>query len=698
MLLNRFSFVLLKAPDVVLPYVPEVCQLADKHRVALGFLPKTVFREQASLGRLWISFDTQANALAGYLLFGGRYPNLKVTQLLVPQEYRQRGVAAMLVTSLKSFAEHHGYSTLSARVAKDLPSNAFWAEQGLKVIRTVAGGKSSGRVINVRVWHVPGASLFWEPPSSDEDVAFPRSPQLDNALYVLDLNVFFDVVRRRIDRDAAQWVMSAAMAGRIHLAVAPEFSAELERHTPSFGEDPLLEFAKALPCLPDVNPTSLTSKADEIRPLVFDGPPKTGRRAPNDDSDLAHLAYCVLHGAKGFLTRERRLLEASKRLRDRFGLEVASPTDLVESEFSPPIVDRIEFGDTEVTVSTLDQTMESGVNMFLRSMLPNANVAELLARGTSHDARERLVATVDADLVGVLTVRRGAVGSKTYHAVLVVDEESRAAAHAFDQLLEHLHAQLQFGEVQRIRIRTPIDSAGLIDTLRRRGYRRIDERSIDGTVVFGKLAYVGVVPIGSWSNFAERFKAASGMDVHFDHDKLNGLPFKLLSTGSPERELSLFDFETLISPGIVGLPNRVGAIVPIRREYSRILMPEAVHQGQLFAGSVACVRIERVYFLSRNRTGLFPKDAIVVFYESSFGEGSGEAIGYGRVTYSGYLTVPEAISKLSRQGALSKERLEDMANETNRVTAFTFDSFQEFTRRIPMAVLENEILSLMLIL
>jgi hypothetical protein len=88
---NRPSFVLLKDPDVVLPYVVDVCQLADKHRVALGFLPEAVFREQASHGRLWISFDTQANALAGYLLFGGRYPNLKVTQLLVVHQSDNSG-------------------------------------------------------------------------------------------------------------------------------------------------------------------------------------------------------------------------------------------------------------------------------------------------------------------------------------------------------------------------------------------------------------------------------------------------------------------------------------------------------------------------------------------------------------------------------------------------------------------------------
>lgn len=77
------SLQILTAPRQVEPYVSQVIELADANKIALGFLQKAVFLEQANRGRLWIAVSNHSDECLGYLLFGGRNPTLKVFQLYV---------------------------------------------------------------------------------------------------------------------------------------------------------------------------------------------------------------------------------------------------------------------------------------------------------------------------------------------------------------------------------------------------------------------------------------------------------------------------------------------------------------------------------------------------------------------------------------------------------------------------------------
>ncbi|MBL7195659.1 MAG: GNAT family N-acetyltransferase [Desulfobacterales bacterium] len=87
------------------PYIERVQTFADSNKKALGFLPKSVFRDQANNNRLWVAINANSGELLGYLLWGGRYPMLKVFHLYVAQQNRKQGIGAKLLSSLEAFAE-----------------------------------------------------------------------------------------------------------------------------------------------------------------------------------------------------------------------------------------------------------------------------------------------------------------------------------------------------------------------------------------------------------------------------------------------------------------------------------------------------------------------------------------------------------------------------------------------------------------
>jgi hypothetical protein len=93
----------------------------------------------------------------------------------------------------------------------------------------------------------------------------------------------------------------------------------------------------------------------------------------------------------------------------------------------------------------------------------------------------------------------------------------------------------------------------------------------------------------------------------------------------------------------------------------------------------ALLRVEKAYFRSASRVGIFAKGMPVVFYVS--GEGNG-AIASARITSSKTLAPDEAAFTYTRQGVLSKEDLRGLAKGRAHIHAFTFDNLIPFKRKI----------------
>ena len=305
---------IIKAPVEVANYIDRVRELADANRSSFSFLPAGVYEDAAMKGGLWIAVDQTKRDLKGYLLFGGTYPHLKVVQIHVLHQFRSVGLARTFIEELRRYGEEKNYLTISARVATELEANRFWQGIGFRIVRQVPGGKKSGRTLNVYLFELDTPSLFRDfqsdattPAEGVRQIAYPSRPILQTPSYVIDLNVFFDVVRNRDTSESAR-ILSSAFDNEIKLHVTSEFVRELERHSQDFENDPVLEFANGLPALPELSPDTLEPLTEEIRNILAPNTTKSGEESQNAESDRIHLASCIHHRAYGFVTRDAAIL------------------------------------------------------------------------------------------------------------------------------------------------------------------------------------------------------------------------------------------------------------------------------------------------------------------------------------------------------------------------------------------------------
>ena len=124
------KFSILTEPSQTDAYVEAVQSFADSHRKALGFLPKSAYSDQSSNGHLWIAACTEKKQCLGYLMFGGRFPTLRIFQLFVSKKYRRQQIGSTLLSKFEAYAEGNYNLSVNARVAADLASNKFWDKSG----------------------------------------------------------------------------------------------------------------------------------------------------------------------------------------------------------------------------------------------------------------------------------------------------------------------------------------------------------------------------------------------------------------------------------------------------------------------------------------------------------------------------------------------------------------------------------------
>src|ERR1700733_11319224 len=99
-----------RAPEVC-GYSEVVQEKSDSQRAELGFLPRSAYSEAAAQGKLHIATVEIAGKeyYAAHLLFGGKFPILRIFQLYTLPEFRGRQIARKLIESLAEEAESQYY-------------------------------------------------------------------------------------------------------------------------------------------------------------------------------------------------------------------------------------------------------------------------------------------------------------------------------------------------------------------------------------------------------------------------------------------------------------------------------------------------------------------------------------------------------------------------------------------------------------
>lgn len=688
---------ILKSFSETKSYIDDVQIHADNNRNSLGFLPAISYTEQAKKERLYVVINADSKQYLGHLLYGGRYPSIKIFQIHICSKARKHSLGTLLLTELIKYGESKNFITITANVAADLKANLFWEKNGFNLVRQKAGGKSKNRTINIRAktLNTPSILNFTGNHSSTrrshDSIAYNEKPILSRPSYAIDLNVMFDFLKKRLHHEEAGRIFQAGWCADIKLCVTAEFKNELERNRLNSTIDPILSFADNLPTLPKVAPGLLDPLIEELGTIVFPQRKSQNKITNQDKSDLTHLASAIHHKIFGFITREEAILKRSDILSQTFGLEILSPVDLLNDESDLNDIDYLDvlIDETKIRIDNFsEQNREALERLLVQNGYHQSDISEILHPGPSTFKRERKIITENSEIIGLASWEHFNRLKNETNLFIFCDESNSYSKRVVDHILEYVGRVNDPQILGKFNLTIGKDQTYTKQAALLRGYcPQYDKNQRILPDKLSKIVYRGILSENNWGAFRTQFEKLTNYSLPINLPTYNEFHHTGIhltnNTTKHDEYIKLFDFETLISPGIVLCPKREAIILPIRVNYAEDLLGNFSRQWKLFPSTEALLHVEKAYFRKPRNKDLFHRGVPIFFYVSGKNKGYKKIIGVGRVTYSDYLSIEEIEINLSRQGVLPKPKLLELKNKNNEVHAITFDNFNLL--QIPVA-------------
>jgi ribosomal protein S18 acetylase RimI-like enzyme len=670
--------------ELLVRLLPEIVDLADSEKEALGFWPENSIREAIDRGRLIALAVDQK--LAGYIHYSGIFPHAKVQQIATSRTWRRQGVASTLIRTLVAKLEGQGFLSLRAEIAETLAGSlAFYRCNGFVEVMSREGGSARKRAILVHVRELESDSLFAyadRQQAVDFDLGIKRRSAGEDPLYAFDLNVYFDLVRDRRQSDKARVLFGAALAHQIRLTVADEFAHELRRRSKDQTNDPVLQMALRLPRLPSVDHARRDALAARIHKMVFVDPGLSSAGSEQSLSDAAHIAHAALSRASAFITRDGTLLAASGILLDQIGIDIISVDEiasLLPDEVAPAVPTTQsgagfslgDASDAEVTAYLVDATAPSNlVREFCSPPLPGlVRVARAVRRAN------RLLA------IGILVVPQGMqpIAQMLVHARedqpdaglyadFLIDRLTRDAASVHPTIIELAHVPGQSS------VNSIAQSRGFI-------------RSRSGTI-YQKIALGRPLTVSNWAASVAEMRRRTGFlfPASPPDSALENAQIRMISPAGRALTYPASQLADLFSPAIVVWPGGNGAIVPISKKYADDLLGTAPQRafGFLEAKDAAFLA-RRVYVSAPRNAALLSVDGPILFYESRRTGGRGAVVAAGRVVDR--TLQPKAELSSDSQRRLVVEDV-DAISATDDILLTSFDNLFALPIPVPLRCLK----------
>lgn len=686
------QIVVLEKYSDVQPYLADVVRWGDSDKTALGFLPTQVYGLQAQKGNLFVATALSAGHLqyAGHLLFDARYPRASVLQIFVMPDARRHGTAKRLLDQLKEHLTELHYISIYAGVAEDLRgANAFWERNGFYVQRTRPGGRTRDRTILARSHELSSPQLFERSGiSSGNPFGLGNELQGEKPIYLLDLNILFDLGPRRPRNELALDVFHAERHGACQLALSAELRAELARTAKAEQRsDPMHSWAAifiTFPVPPDPEKAELINA---LSTLVFPEKTRVQDFSANDMSDLTHLATAAHHRLAGFITNDDAILAAARQIEEKFDIHVVSP--LV---FQPlrDASDREEQFETTTTGATLTAApMQADSEDLLRQMLKRLNVAEsdAVAHWGVLDTTERTVqrvAVASADrLVGYLACPRK-LESSVVTGRLALDEADPHAQAAGRLLLNKLLSRAKESAPSRVSLHLAPKQVAARELALVLGFAGTD----NGSSLF-KLVLNRVVTPGNWAATAAELSTLAHLKLPSMCPSFKGIDqqFEILCPDGNRRYVCLQEVETSLAPAIFCLPGRPAVITPIQKDFAERLL-EHSPQITFLPHARAAQYTERHYFSAERTLKFFTRGTIMLFYESSKGRGAAAIVAIGRVQRA-FLKQDGAIDQSDFDPSVLNAQTLASIGTSKAKTVTAFDNLIVLPKPVPLSSLKK---------
>lgn len=660
----------------VAPFLPSVIAAADSDKDALGFFPKRVFADYARKELLFVAADRSNGELtyAGHLLFDVRVPQSHVRQIYVADPYRRLGIGELLVNELKKHLTDLQFTCIIARVGEDLrDSNAFWERQNFYTQRVVDGGATKKRLIVVRAHELATPQLF---SSSGISAADPLGLDISlndaKPLFLLDLNVLFDLGPRRPRHENAIAIFRAERMSICSLAISSEIHKELKRTATKGKTDPMQSLAKTLPEFSSPPEDAWELLAPKLGKLIFPERTKNGSLSANDVSDLKHLATAIYHGLPGLITSDEAVLCQAHELRRMHGLEVISPSSFQAGQ-PDHIVHESYFtsSDLVLTIEPASVVDEAEIQSLLHHLdVPAVERATKWAVVDGSSLCKRFVVRDSATVVGYLLWPQS-LKSNIIDALMAVREDTPVVKDAVQLMLNHLSANAANSDIALVRLTCPHRQATLREVAATFGYTAVAENSSQ----LQKIIVRRILMQKNWQEVQRMIADTCAVYLpesvpifrHVDQQ----LP--VLRADGQRTFVSFSRLESLLSPVLFGLHGREGVLVPLRPRYAEHLL-EANPQATFLPRSRAQLFQQRHYLSGYGTLRAFRPGGLLFFYESG---STGAVVAVARVLRAYHRDVGAMSSVDLTPSVLESDSLKDIGS-TKLKTITVFDNLLHF--------------------
>ena len=608
--------------------LPDITTLATNENSDLGIPVKSTIRNAIEKNRLIALVDENSHnlELAGYVLWGGIFPNAKIQHIELVKSYRRQGAGAAILTELAQYLGKLRFMTIQADVAEDMTTDlAFYEQNDFYRLRTTNCGDTRGhrKIVLIR-------DLQHQPPYAESINHLPllniqTKATTDDPIYLLDPVVYFNLVKQKHLATEAETLFSASLDNVMRIAVAKKYALEMLKTYQNLQDQHIYQIAIDLPRLTEPDTDELRSLTNELNNRVFVEKDFSKVSRLQSLNYAANLAHAILGRALAFVTSNDEILRKRELLINEFGIDVVSIDDLLE--LLPSRKDRLTFTRRKGSVFAISEPTPRAVSEYFAEN----NVGDSLKQEFAIDSTNaidcwRRCFQIDGKTCGVAVLLTPTKANRAYRLAIHFREDNRYkflfAEHLFDLALQQASKDAISSIVLELSSKQPTlvalaHSKGFIPSTSETHYR--------------KIAIGRPVTIKHWPEIVQetqrrtRFAIVSEMPSR--HEKL-----QVKNPSGNKMQLSQFEFEKLFTPTVTAWGDRDGVIVPIKPFYSKELLEVSPPVSKLFDMDVKYFS-RRTYVNSSRNASKMQADAPIFFYESKGPrlEGAGAIIAVARI-------------------------------------------------------------------
>lgn len=686
------DFEIVEGFDRTSKWLDDVCNASDSHRNELGFLARSVFDQFARRNDLYVLLSSNKNGrhYAGHLLFDRRFPRAHVRQMFIRADHRRNGAATLLLNHLLHSLTQSSFISVYARVAEDMvEANKFWQRQRFYVQRSVKGGASKNRQILVRCHELDSPQLFPTSGLSDNNpLGLLETATTEVPLYLLDLNILYDVQPRRLRRHEIVGLLQAERMNFCRLAVSSEVREELKRTLNGRHTDPMAAYVDTFASFPVDKINVGDQLFDELAGIIFPSEARSGRLNANQKSDVRHVITVLKHDLAGLVTNDEAILAAASDIESRYSIQVLSSSAFEVDDASARSGESFEGAETAETLKLLSVTavLEQDVRDLLtkKMKMSGSHAATWLPFATQGNVAFRFGVWSGASCIGYITWPALVSPGQIALVRAAIDESHSQAIRAARIVLLHL-----------------------IDKLRADGPRQVQvELLADQSYIREVGAVMGFLGAAQGRNLVkfmlgELVTPANWAQCHTALIQKGGprLPQLVPAYSHPDQQIishtpdgnrihvPLDRLESLLAPTLFCLPGRPAVLTPVQRRFAEPLLGHSQQASLLPQGSASQFS-DRLYFSKASTLKHFKRGSLIFFYESSKGKGGSQVVAVARVREA-YLKSCDTLNVSDlQQSALTKTSMKEIGRSPVK-TVTVFDNIFPLPNPVGLAVLKR---------